>query len=243
MRAPTVIAPREGEVIGDAPDRRVEMLSDHDALHATWSRFGPGRDGADLHVHREHTDLFFVLRGELTVRLGPEGEERSLPPGTLAEIPPLVVHGFRNASDAELRYLNFHAPGRGFAAYMRGLRDGAPVDFDQHPPPADGGRPAAAVRVAEAAGGEGERVLAAPGGLRISVAALAAGDPGSRADVARDGPQWLYVLDGRLELTAADPGVELVADAGAWVHVPAGASVSAAPPAGSTARVLALAHR
>jgi hypothetical protein len=26
-----------------------------------------------------------------------------------------VVHGFRNGSDAELRYLNLHAPGQGFA--------------------------------------------------------------------------------------------------------------------------------
>jgi hypothetical protein len=58
MSEPTVIAPRAGEVVGDAPDRRVEILADHDALHATWSRFGPGREGADLHVHRRHTDVF-----------------------------------------------------------------------------------------------------------------------------------------------------------------------------------------
>ena len=49
-------------MIGDAPDRRVEILSDHDALHATWSRFGPHRDGADLHIHRRHTDLFTSSR-------------------------------------------------------------------------------------------------------------------------------------------------------------------------------------
>ena len=66
MNEPTVIAPGGGEVIGDAPDRRVEILSEHDALHATWSRFGPRREGADLHVHRRHTDLFYVLAGELT---------------------------------------------------------------------------------------------------------------------------------------------------------------------------------
>jgi mannose-6-phosphate isomerase-like protein (cupin superfamily) len=111
MGEPTVIPPGGGEVLGDSPDRRVEILSDHAALHATWSRFGPRRDGADLHVHRRHTDLFYVLEGELTVRLGPEGESVVAPAGTLARVPPLVVHGFRNGSDAELRYLNFHAPG------------------------------------------------------------------------------------------------------------------------------------
>src|SRR4029079_3090113 len=39
----SVIPPRGGEVIGDAPERRVEILADHDTLNATWSRFGPGR--------------------------------------------------------------------------------------------------------------------------------------------------------------------------------------------------------
>ena len=79
MSEPTVIPPGGGEVIGDSPDRRVEILSDHDALHATWSRFGPRRDGADLHVHRRHTDLFYVLEGELTVRLGRRGQGVAVP--------------------------------------------------------------------------------------------------------------------------------------------------------------------
>ena len=135
------IAPGGGEVIGDSPERRVEILSDHPALHATWSRFAPGRAGADLHVHRRHTDLFYVLGGELTLRLGVEDHAVVARPGSVVRVPPLVVHGFRNAGDEELRYLNFHAPGTGFADYMRGIRDGRPVTYDQEPPPADGRRP------------------------------------------------------------------------------------------------------
>ena len=127
--------PGRGEVVGDSLDRRVEILCDHDALHATWTRFGPGRDGADLHVHRTHCDVFYVLAGELTVLL--DAEEHSLPAGAFALVPPLVVHGFRNASPTEeLRYLNFHAPGAGFADYLRGVTP----TFDQHEPPAAGGR-------------------------------------------------------------------------------------------------------
>jgi mannose-6-phosphate isomerase-like protein (cupin superfamily) len=140
-----------GEVVGDSSDRRVEILSEDETLHATWSRFGPRREGADLHVHRKHTDLFYVLEGELTVRLGIEDESVVVPAGTLARVPPLVVHGFRNASDAELRYVNFHAPGVGFADYLRAMRDGRTVSFDQHPPPPDGGRP----RTEAVVGGEG----------------------------------------------------------------------------------------
>lgn len=129
--------PGEGEVVGDSADRRVEILCDRAELVVTWSRFGPHRDGASPHIHRTHSDLFYVLGGELTFIVGPEAEERVLPAGTLAFAPPLLVHGFRNAGDGELRYLNFHAPSGGFADYLRGRNP----DFDQLEPPADGGLP------------------------------------------------------------------------------------------------------
>jgi quercetin dioxygenase-like cupin family protein len=143
-----IVAAGGGEVIGDSPERRVEILCETEALHATWSRFGPGRAGADLHVHRHHSDVFYVLDGELTIRLGHAGAETVASAGTVAIVPPLVVHGFRNGSDAEMRYLNFHVPGSGFADYMRGLRDGRTVTYDQHPPPQDGGRSPDAVLIA-----------------------------------------------------------------------------------------------
>ena len=97
-----MIPPRRGELIGDSADRRVEILSDDPSLNATWSRFGPGREGADLHVHRRHTDLFYVLEGEFTLRLGLEDEQVTAAAGQLVRVPPMVVHGFRNASDADV---------------------------------------------------------------------------------------------------------------------------------------------
>jgi mannose-6-phosphate isomerase-like protein (cupin superfamily) len=178
----TVIPPREGELIGDAPDRRVEILSDHPSLHATWSRFGPGREGADLHVHRRHTDLFYVLEGELTIRLGVEDEPHAVKAGQLARVPPLVVHGFRNSSDADVVYLNLHAPGREFADYMRARRDGREFSYDQFDPPADGGRPANEAVIGEPVADVEE----------ISVAEV-------RVEEARAGPTELvslYVLEG-----------------------------------------------
>ena len=84
MSVPVVVPPAGGEIVGDAADRRVEILAEHDALHATWSRFGPGRDGADRHIHRGHTDLFCVLGGVLTVKLGTGDDEVEVPAGTLA---------------------------------------------------------------------------------------------------------------------------------------------------------------
>ena len=54
--------------------------------------------------------------------------------------PPLVVHGFANTTEAEVSFLNFHLPGCGFIDFMRGMRDGESRPYDQHDPPADGGR-------------------------------------------------------------------------------------------------------
>ncbi len=221
MSAITLIAPGQGEVVGDAPDRRVEILSDHASLNATWSRFAPGRDGADLHVHRDHADHFFVLEGVLTVRLG--REHVAVPAGTLARIPPLVVHGFRNTSDAEVRFLNLHAPGCGFADYMRALRDGRTPAYDQHPPPPDGGRaPGDAVFTDDgpATEADGLRTVVLANAREIAVATVDHTGPGIRVDA--DRVESLYVLDGELTLTIA--GREHRAVAGTWVQIPAGVS-------------------
>lgn len=212
MSEAIVIPPGGGEVIGDSADRRVEILSDGDAVHATWSRFGPGRDGADPHIHRRHTDIFYVLEGELTVRLGLEDELAVVPKGALAQVPPLVVHGFRNGSDAEMRYLNFHAPGVGFADYMRGLRDGRKVTYDQEPPPAEGVRPAS------------EAVIGEPGlGVHVDIDAIRIAEvrsaPGDAPPPRTEGESF-YVLEGELVLALGDR--ELRAPTGSWVEMPAG---------------------
>jgi mannose-6-phosphate isomerase-like protein (cupin superfamily) len=225
MRRVLLVPLGGGEIVGDSPDRRVEILSDDETLHATWSRFGPHRDGADLHVHRHHTDLFYVLDGELTVGLGNEDKGVAVPAGTLARVPPLVVHGFRNGSDAEVRYLNLHAPGRGFAEFLRALRDGRPVSYDQHPAPPDGGRPPS-----DAAVGSDGFVNDRPG-LRVALLADVEeigisevssdrGSPSPPPHLHRRHVESFYVLEGEMTFTTGDR--ELRAEAGSWVQVPPG---------------------
>jgi quercetin dioxygenase-like cupin family protein len=238
-----LIPPGKGEVIGDAPDRRVEILSDDETLNATWSRFGSHREGADLHVHRHHTDCFYVLEGELTVRLGLEDETVTVPSGTLARVPPLVVHGFRNGSDAEVRYLNFHAPGQRFADYLRAMRDGRPFSYDQYEPPEDGGRSAS-----EAIVGSTEDVADRPGlhvELLADVDELAVSEtrcePTAETDplhVHRRHVESIYVLAG--ELTFTLDGLEQRATEGTWVQIPAGVAHVYACTGNEEARFLAL---
>jgi len=170
----SVVPPGGGEVVGDAPDRRVEILCEVDFMHATWTRMGPLRDGADLHVHREHTDVFYVLAGSLGLKLA-DGEA-VVGEGTFVRVPPMVAHGFRNAGSSELRYLNFHAPGTGFADYMRGLGRGERVPFDQEPPPASGVRPSS-------------EIMMVGGGVMVGGLVLAEAE-------SFDDPFAVYVLEG-----------------------------------------------
>jgi quercetin dioxygenase-like cupin family protein len=236
-----VIGPGGGEIVGDSPERRVEILSDDDALHATWSRFAPGRDGADLHVHRRHSDLFYVLEGELTVRLGTEGETAVLAAGALARVPPLVVHGFRNGSDAQVRYLNLHAPGRGFADFMRGLRDGRPLVYDQEPPPADGALPTTeAVVVAAGARTDLQGKLALLTEIDEIAICEARTEPGDRAPthMHRRHVESLYVLEGELVLVSEDR--ELRVGAGSWAQLPRGITHAIGAGGGEPARFLSI---
>jgi quercetin dioxygenase-like cupin family protein len=179
----------------------VEILCDHPAVHATVSRFGPGRDGADLHIHRRHHDVFYVLEGELTLRL--DDKEVAAAAGTLVCVPPLVVHGFKNASQADMRYLNLHAPGTGFADYMRGLRDGVKVVYDQEDPPAEGGADNVAVVIA--------KPPLAIDGVTVEESTEARGGTSSRL-------QAVFVLDGELSILIGETEIE--AAAGAWVELP-----------------------
>lgn len=169
--------------------------------------------------------------------LGRERDEVVVPAGTLARVPPLVVHGFRNGADADLRYLNFHAPGQGFADYMRALRDGRTLAYDQEPPPPDGGRP-----TTEAVVG-GSVLLADRVALLADVEAIAIAeawiDPGSPSppDV-RHGPraESFYVLEGEMALTVGDR--EWRAEAGSWVQVPPGIERGVACPGSEPVRFL-----
>jgi quercetin dioxygenase-like cupin family protein len=223
----TVIPPGAGEIIGDSPERHIAIVSDHPLLNATVSRYGPGRDGADLHVHLAHSDMFYVLEGELTVRLGAQDRLVTVPAGSLARVPPGVVHGFRNASDADVRYLNFHAPGQRFADYLRALRDGRTFAYDQFAPPSDGGLDPASAEIAA-----GREVLADGDALRVAVRDA----PAEPRHAHPDQLEALYVLAGELAVTVGDE--EARAPAGSWVEIEPGISHGIEPVA--AARVVAV---
>ena len=127
---------RRGEKADDQPSRRARRR------HGDRGRNAPGEAVAGPHVHHEHTDAFYVLEGELTFVIGREEESITVPAGGFVAVPAGVAHSLRNAGDRPARWLTIHAPDGGFAAFMRGIRDGVEVDWDISPVPADGGLPA-----------------------------------------------------------------------------------------------------
>jgi mannose-6-phosphate isomerase-like protein (cupin superfamily) len=117
------------EAIIRSEKREISLLVASAELCLTHARYGAGEPVAKPHVHQEHTDAFYVLEGELTFKLGNESE-MTLPAGGFVAVPPGVVHSFWNAGDRTARWLTIHAPDGGFAAFMRGVRDGVEVEWD-----------------------------------------------------------------------------------------------------------------
>ena len=148
-----------------------------------------------------------MLAGELGLRVGPGLERLAAAPGTVVMVPPGVVHGFANDGPEEVRFLNFHAPGSGFADYLRGRNDG----FDQHDPPADGGRPPSDAIVTPPGGGErfrrGDRTVTILGELaEISLFRLEVdpGWPGIGTHAHDDQVDSFFVLEGEAGLVHGD---------------------------------------
>ena len=116
MASVIVIQPGGGESIsGGSSVRHVKV--DIEGLHFTEYSVERSPMG-DLHTHRRHTDAFYVLEGELEVAIS-ESETVRLGPGGFVAAPPGAIHAFGVPERA--RFLNIHAPGMSFAAYLREL--------------------------------------------------------------------------------------------------------------------------
>ena len=116
----TVHRPGEGEKIG-GPTRvtiKATGKETNDSFYLGEGVFEPGFPGPPPHRHRRLHDMFYVLDGTLTMRLGDETLE--LEPGSFVCVPPGVVHTFSNPSDTAVKILNFNTPA-GWENYMRDL--------------------------------------------------------------------------------------------------------------------------
>jgi quercetin dioxygenase-like cupin family protein len=109
-----VVQPGGGEAISSGASVR-HVKVDIESLHLTEYSVQTAPMGS-LHTHERHADAFYVLKGQLEVALS-ETETVLLEPGGFAVAPPGAVHAFGVPERA--RFLNIHAPGMSFAAYLR----------------------------------------------------------------------------------------------------------------------------
>ena len=116
LDVPHLLEPDAGRAASDRAERTVRVLCSHELLAVTWSRYEPGERGPDPHVHRRHTDEFYVLEGEVVFTAG--DDEVVLGPGGFISSPPGARHGFRSAG-GRARVLNLHTPGGGFTDGIR----------------------------------------------------------------------------------------------------------------------------
>jgi quercetin dioxygenase-like cupin family protein len=116
----TVHRPGEGERIGGPTTVTVKATGEetNDSFYLGEVVIEPGFPGPPPHRHERVHDMFYVLDGTLTMRLGDDTLE--LEPGSFVCVHPGVVHTFSNQSDAPVRFLNFNTPA-GWEKYMRDL--------------------------------------------------------------------------------------------------------------------------
>jgi mannose-6-phosphate isomerase-like protein (cupin superfamily) len=133
MAEPTLRMPGEGENFemgGSSLSLKATAENTDGGFFLSETVVEPGFAGPPLHIHHRLTDMFYVLEGVLTFRIGDEAVEG--PPGTFVCAPPGVPHTFSNPSSEPVRFLNFNVPG-GFEVYMRELaaawtENGGPPD-------------------------------------------------------------------------------------------------------------------
>jgi quercetin dioxygenase-like cupin family protein len=78
----------------------------------------PGGD-TSIHYHPEQEETYRVLDGALEVFR--DGRWNAVPAGGSLTVPPGAVHGFRNASEAQVRFLNVHRPALAFQEHLETL--------------------------------------------------------------------------------------------------------------------------
>jgi len=115
-----VVAPGEGRFIavGSAGTGVTVKASgaDTDDLCTVWEgRVPPGTVGAGPHYHRGRDEFFYILEGEVVLRIG--DARHTAGAGTFAFIPRETIHGFHNASSESATLLVMHHPA-GFERFL-----------------------------------------------------------------------------------------------------------------------------
>jgi mannose-6-phosphate isomerase-like protein (cupin superfamily) len=112
------LPPEEGRAYDAGPMHAVfkadgEETGDRYCVSEWW--LDAGQPGSGPHSHEANEEIFFVIEGEMSFRVGDEWIDASR--GSFLRVPARTIHDFENRSDARAGVLNVFIPG-GFEPMM-----------------------------------------------------------------------------------------------------------------------------
>ena len=121
--APIILGPNEGRAYRMGRMRAVFKADEAEtdcaySISEWWLE--PHTDGPGPHSHQDHDDVFYVLEGVISFRIGDDWMD--VPRGGFVRAAPGVTHDFANRSDARAGLLNLYVPG-GFERDMPAIVD------------------------------------------------------------------------------------------------------------------------
>lgn len=124
MSLPIILQPGEGKSVKIGTSTCTFKVTGKD----THEHFGlfeftlePETEGASPHIHKQMTEIFYVLEGEIELVLNQR--KVTATPGTLMTVPENTPHGFSNPSSMRSKLLIMFCPADSREQYFEGLAE------------------------------------------------------------------------------------------------------------------------
>ena len=124
MTMPFVLQPGEGETVQIKTSRcsfKATGSDTHNHMGLFELTMETEEAGASLHVHKQMTEMFYVVEGEVNLTTGDQTVKGT--PGTFVLVPENTPHGFSNASAERAKLLILFCPTDHREDYFRGLAE------------------------------------------------------------------------------------------------------------------------
>ncbi len=124
MSLPIILQPGEGQSVKIGTSTCTFKVTGKDT-HGHFGLFEftlePKTEGASPHIHKQMTEIFYVLEGEMELILNQS--KVTAVPGTLMTVPENTPHGFSNPSSVRSRLLIMFCPADSREQYFEGLAE------------------------------------------------------------------------------------------------------------------------
>jgi mannose-6-phosphate isomerase-like protein (cupin superfamily) len=111
MKQGIIIMPGEGEALfspSGLPQHLKGGEADTSGAYSLWESVIPPGEGPRVHVHPDNEEAFYLLEGELLLRVG--DQEQTIGSGTFALVPRGTAHAFTNQGTTSARMLTIMSP-------------------------------------------------------------------------------------------------------------------------------------